>query len=379
MSPLPIRFGVLGTGRITRRLVADLQSTPGATVSAIASRCAHRARWAADSHGIAAAVEGYERLLSRDDVDAVYIALPPSLHHEWTLAACAAGKHILCEKPVALSAREVSEMLDAANRADVRFLDATAWLHHERTFQFRQWLRTATPQPDTALAAAKPDELFADESAAASESLGFRVGPLRHVSAAVSFLNPFQNGDHRLDRSLGGGALLDLGWYAAGMIRFATGDLPKRVYATAVMRDGIDVRVSATMRFADETTATLSCGFDTSTRKWCEIAGAEASIVCDDFTRPWADKPARSWVHEASGKVHTFTPPSELDGLTNSGGITAPVSRPSRCHQEREMISRLIGWIRTDASADVEKPWQQFHDQALQTQTLLDTIAAAIE
>ncbi len=374
----PIRFGVLGTGRITRRLIADLQSTPGATVSAIASRCAKRARWAADSHGIAAAVEGYDTLLSRDDVDAVYIALPPSLHHQWTVAACAAGKHVLCEKPLAQSAAEVAEMIDAANRADVRFLDATAWLHHERTDQFRSWLTTATPAPDAATAAAKQDELFADESDALDDQPSFRLGPLRHVSAAVSFPNPFQSDDHRLHADLGGGALLDLGWYAAGMIRFAAGRLPVQVYATAVMRDSIDVRISATMRFADEMTATLSCGFDTTTRKWCEIAGEEASIVCDDFTRPRADKPARSWVHEASGKVHTFVPPSEPEQETTDDAAT-PLNTPTtRCHQEREMIARLVDWIQTGSPADAEPPWQAFHEQALQTQTLLDALAKSI-
>ncbi len=360
MTSPPIRFGVLGTGRITRRLVADLQSTPGSTVTAIASRGAERARWAADSLGIAAAVDGYDGLLARDDVDAVYVALPPSLHHRWTLAACGAGKHVLCEKPVALTAAEVTEMINAATRANVRFLDATAWLHHARTEQFRRWLTTATPQADAAIAAAKQDELFADESQADDDRLTFKLGPLRHVSAAVSFPNPFQSGDHRLDANLGGGALLDLGWYAAGMIRFATAGLPEQVYATAVIRDGIDVRVSATMRFTDETTATMSCGFDTSTRKWCEIAGENSSIVCDDFTRPWADKPARSWVHEASGKVHSFVPPIE------------------NCHQEREMIARLVDWIRTGPSADGRNPWQSFHDQALQTQRLLDALGTSI-
>lgn len=379
MPPTPIRFGVLGTGRITRRLVADLQSTPGATVSAIASRCSSRARWAADNHGIAAAVEGYDALLARDDVDAVYIALPPALHYPWTITACAAGKHVLCEKPVALSAVEVSEMIAAANRADVRFLDASAWLHHERTEQFRRWLTTTTPRPDAATAAAKQDELFADERGPETDTPPFRIGPLRHVSAAVSFPNPFQTGDHRLAADLGGGALLDLGWYAAGLIRFATGRLPQQVYATAVMRDGINVRTSATMHFADETTATLSCGFDTTTRKWCEIAGEEASIVCDDFTRPWAEKPARSWVHEASGKVHTFVPPSEYDPQ-NATSLSSPISGViQRCHQEREMITRLVNWIQTDATSHEIAPWQEFHEQALQTQTILDALAASIE
>ncbi|MBB3208712.1 putative dehydrogenase [Rhodopirellula rubra] len=378
MTHSPVRFGVLGTGRITRRLIADLQSTPGASVSAIASRSGDRAKWSADSHGIAAAVEGYAELLARDDVDAVYIALPPSLHHEWTLAACQAGKHVLCEKPVALSAAQVSEMIAAANSADVRFLDATAWLHHERTDQFRQWLTTTGPQEDSAKAAAKKDDLFDDESESDDEAIPFRLGPLRHLSASVSFPNPFLDGDHRLHASLGGGALLDLGWYSAGLIRFASGVLPKEVYAQAVMRGEIVARVSATMIFYDELTATLSCGFDTSTRKWFEIAGTDASIVCDDFTRPWAEKPARSWVHEASGKVHSFVPPSEVNvpaepNSAPEGGV--PVHR---CLQERVMIGTLVRWIREGAPSGQPAPWNAFHEQALHTQTMLDALDESI-
>ena len=87
IQPAAVRFGAIGTGRITRRLVADLQSTDGVQVTAIASRSSDRARWYADQYGIVAAVQGYQRLLQRDDVDAVYISLPPSMHAEWSIAA----------------------------------------------------------------------------------------------------------------------------------------------------------------------------------------------------------------------------------------------------------------------------------------------------
>ncbi|WP_052336074.1 Gfo/Idh/MocA family protein [Rhodopirellula sallentina] len=378
MTHSPVRFGVLGTGRITRRIIADLQSTPGATVSAIASRSEERARWHADSHGIPVGVEGYQELLSRDDVDAVYIALPPSMHHEWTLAACEAGKHVLCEKPVALSADQVREMIDAVNRVDVRFLDATAWLHHERTDQFRQWLTTVGPAEDSVKAAAKKDDLFSDEEDDVA-AIPFRLGPLRHLSASVSFPNPFLDGDHRLHADLGGGALLDLGWYSVGLVRFASGRLPDEVYAHAVMRGEIIARVSATMIYADQLTATVSCGFDTSTRKWFEIAGQDASIVCDDFTRPWADKPARSWVHEASGKVHSFVPPSEVGVDEATADASANEPNSGRCQQERVMIGTLVDWIRQGSECGEEKPWESFYRQALDTQIMLDALQASID
>lgn len=313
-----VRFGVIGTGRITRRLVADLQSTEKVQVTAIASRHADRARWSADQYGISHAVEGYQALLQRDDVDAVYIATPPSLHKPWAIAAAEAGKHILCEKPLALNASEVVEMDQACRHRGVRWLDATGWLHHERTTSFRQWI---------------------DEG---------RLGQLGHLSAAVSFYQPFQSADHRLDRSLGGGCILDLGWYVCGVTRFVCGALPRAVYADAVWKAGVPQRLTALLWFDADVTATVSCGYDTATRKWFEVAGSVASLICDDFTRPWADRPPRCWIHEASGKVHSHS----FEGS-----------------QERNMIAKLIG----------DSPLDALQQQAIDTQRILDALEQSLE
>ncbi|MEM6778497.1 MAG: Gfo/Idh/MocA family oxidoreductase [Planctomycetota bacterium] len=342
MTADPIRFGVLGTGRITRRLIADLQSLDSVRVTAIASRTADRAIWHADQYGVPTGVTGYQALLQRDDVDAVYIALPPSLHHEWMMAAAAAGKHVLCEKPLAVSGQQAAEMAAACDSAGVAWLDAAAWLHHDRTTAFRRWLDDREDNLDRQRMPESPES-----------AKRWRLGELKHVSAAVSFLNPFQSDDHRLHRSLGGGCLLDLGWYAAGAVRFATERLPAEVHAMSCERGDVPHRVTAMLRYQDDVTATVSCGFDTATRKWFEIAGAEASIVCDDFTRPWADKPARCWVHEASGQVH---------------------GESFECHQERQMIQTLVDSIRNDDPARL-KPFQT---QSLETQLILDAMETSI-
>lgn len=312
------RFGVLGTGRITRRLVADLQSTDGVSVTAIASRTTERARWYADQYGIANAITGYQELIDRDDVDAVYISLPPSMHAQWSIAAAKAGKHILCEKPLALTTAEALQISAAAKENDVRWLDATGWIHHERTQDF------------------------------AKQFAAGRLGKIGHISAAVSFYQPFQSGDHRLDPSLGGGCLLDLAWYAGGAIRFAAGKLPHRVFADAVVVDRVPQRVTAMLWFDDDVTATLSCGYDTATRKWFEVAGSDASLVCDDFTRPWAEKPARCWIHAASGDV---------EQLSYEGS------------QERNMISALVG----------DENLQSWQNQAIDTHRILDALNQSIE
>jgi len=317
-QPDEVRFGVIGTGRITRRLVADLQSTDGVKVTAIASRAAERARWYADQYGIPSGVEGYANLLSRDDVDAVYISLPPSMHCEWSIAAANAKKHVLCEKPLATSLAESKAIDEACRENQVRWLDATAWLHHERSETFERWIREQ------------------------------KFGKLGHISASVSFYQPFQSGDHRLDPMLGGGCVLDLGWYAGGLARFAAGQLPQAVFADQVITAGAAQKLTAILWFPNHLTATLSCGYDTATRKWFEVAGSESSLICDDFTRPWNDRPARCWVHDAAGAVeqHAF------EG-----------------HQERRMIRKLIS----------SEPLAALQQQALDTQQIIEAMQTSIE
>lgn len=307
-----MRFGVLGTGRITRRLVADLQSTPGVSVTLIGSRDATRAAWSGSEYGIARSVAGYENVLRDPEVDAVYIALPPALHAPWCLAAAAAGKHVLCEKPLAMNHAEAVAIDQACRDGGVRWLDATAWLHHERTARLQEWLRDGT------------------------------IGKLRHISVAISFFEPFQHGDHRLEPRLGGGCILDLGWYAAGCAIAAAGP-PRRVQATTLLRDGVPFRCTAILWFDHDVTATVHCGYDTATRKWMEWAGDQASIVCDDFSRPWLERPPRVWIHNRAGEVqsHTF-----------SGS------------QERNLIAKLAS----------DEPLDPFHLQALRTQATVEAM-----
>lgn len=319
-----VRFGIIGTGRITRRLVADLQSTTGVRVTAIASRTSERAEWCARQYGIAAAVEGYDTLIRRDDVDAVYIALPPSMHCDFALAAAEHGRMVMCEKPLALSGRQARQIDAACRAAGVRWLDATGWLHHQRTTAFAKMLRDG------------------------------RFGRVNHVTAAVSFFEPFQTGEHRLDPQLGGGCVLDLAWYTMGLIHFAIGQTPTWLSAQAVDRDGVPVRATAMMRFADGVSATMSCGYDTSTRKWFEIAGTEASLICDDFTRPWPNKPARCWVHEASGNVesHEFNDDQEtrmIRRLIDDGDLGPYQQAALRTH---ELLDAIVESLRTG------EPWQ---------------------
>lgn len=313
----PLRFGVLGTARIARRIVADLQSAGGIAVRAIASREQARAVWSAEQFGIGTALSSYQELIERNDIDAIYIPLPPSLHCQWALAAIAAGKHVLIEKPLCLNRSEAESIATAADRAGVQWLDATGWLHHPRTAVMRQVIET-------------------------------ELGSIGHISVACSFFEPFQANDHRRERSLGGGCLLDLGWYAAGLCTWAAGSGVVDVAANEICNDGCPMRVSALLTFSKRRTAAINCGYDMASRKWFEVAGSERSLICDDFTRPWNDRPPRFWVHDRAGHVQSH----QVEG-----------------HQELQMVSRFRDAILGQVDL---APLQQ---QALATQEALDRIA----
>lgn len=315
------RFGVIGTGRITRRLVADLQSTDGVSVTCIASRTKERADWFASQYGVPNAIEGYAKLLQRDDIDGVYIALPPSMHVEWSVKAAESGKDILCEKPLTTNLADAVAIDQACGKANVRWLDATGWIHHRRTAEMLERFRSGS------------------------------LGKLGHVAVAVSFYRPFLSDEHRLDPELGGGCILDLGWYAAGLAS-QFGGPPNRIFADSVLENGVPIRSTAMLWFEDGVSASLSIGYDTATRKWFEVAGSDASMICDDFTRPWNDRPTRFWIHDAGGKVeaHEFADHQEQRMIES---LCGDESLADRNHAAISTQGILDGWKRSSETGEI--------------------------
>lgn len=217
------RWGVLSTARIGWRQVipAILESHFG-VLSAVASRDAGRARDYAARFGAAHAFGSYDELLASDAVDGVYIPLPNTQHVEWTLKAAKAGKHVLCEKPLAMQAAEIDAVIAARDENRVLVSEAFAVFHHP------QW--------------AKLRELIASGA----------IGRLRHVQGAYSYFNVDPD-NIRNQMAHGGGALRDIGVYPVMVTRMVAGREPLRVRAT-IRRDaafGTDVDDSITVDFGD--------------------------------------------------------------------------------------------------------------------------------
>lgn len=262
----------MSTAKIARTVVPQMIASEHAEVVAVASRTLDKARQFADDFGIETAFDSYDALLAMEDVDAVYIPLPPSMHCEWTTKAAAAGKHVLCEKPLAINSSQAQEMIDAAIRNQIVLLDAVMWYHTARAVVMRDIV------------------------------LSGQLGVVRQVTSAFTFPGHALADDNlRFSASLGGGSLLDIGWYCVGMTLWMLQSSPNRVFATAQFRDDIDMRINGILWFPDDQMASFESGFNAVRRRWLEIAGTDAALVCDDFTRPWnLDKP-RFWIHNADG------------------------------------------------------------------------------
>ncbi len=246
-----MRLGLLSTARINELLVAGARQARGVEVVAIGSRDRARAEAQAQALGIPRAHDSYEALLADPDVEAVYVALPNSLHVEWSVRALEAGRHVLCEKPLSRHPDEVARAFDAAERNGLVLAEAFMWRHQP---QARRLLELVE-----------------------------QIGELRLIRASFSFLLE-RPGDVRMQAPLDGGALMDVGCYCVSAARLLAGE-PLAVSAQQVSgADGVDLRLTGLLRFAGDVLATIDCGLDLAARDELEVAGTRGVLWLDD---PW--------------------------------------------------------------------------------------------
>jgi len=225
----PIRIGVLGAARIApSAIVRPARNVDGVDVVAVAARDTSRAEAFAAKHGIPRVIASYEDLVGDPDIDAVYNPLPNGLHGRWTMAASAAGKHVLCEKPFTANAHE-ARAVAAAVPAGVVVMEAFHYRYHPVFMRARQLL---------------------DEGA---------VGAVQRVETALCFPLPMFN-DIRYRLDLAGGATMDAGCYAIHMARHLVGVEPEVVSARAKLRSaGVDRAMEAEVRFPGGATGKITC------------------------------------------------------------------------------------------------------------------------
>ena len=278
----PIRWGILGVASIARRaVIPGIRQSQTGVVSAIASRTEEKARKAAQELDIPKAYGSYEELLADPDIDAVYIPLPNHLHKEWTLKAAEAGKHVLCEKPIALDAAEAQEMADACKRAGVQLAEAFMYRHHPRYQMIKQLIRDGA------------------------------IGTIRGIHGAFTFSNPDDKANVRYRRDWGGGSVYDVGCYPINAARFILEQEPEAVTCQAFFspeHDDVDMMASGLVEFPNQVALTFDCGMWAFGRNTLEILGTDGRIeVPSAYVAPM-DNRSNFILHDRNGSREIEVP-----------------------------------------------------------------------
>lgn len=252
MSQGKLRWGVLGCAGIAKRaVIPGIQQSQTGEVAAIASRDEQKARETAAQLNIPKAYGSYEAILADETIDAVYIPLPNHLHKEWTIRAAEAGKHVLCEKPIALNAEETEEMVAACAKAGVKLAEAFMYRHHPRYEMIKEIIRSG------------------------------EIGTIRGIHGAFTFNNAKDANNVRYKQFMGGGSLYDVGVYPISAARFLLEQEPQAATVHAFFspdHDHVDMMAAGLLEFPDSVALTFDCGMWAAGRNVLEVIGTDGRI-----------------------------------------------------------------------------------------------------
>lgn len=271
-------FGILGTGNIARQFAEGVAGSARCAVTAVGSRSAGTARAFADQYGTPIAHGSYDALINDSAIDAVYVSLPNSMHHEWTIKALSAGKHVLCEKPIACSESQAKEMFDAARGRGLTLAEAFMYRSHPQT------------------------------KAVLAEITSGVIGRVKLIRASFCYSTQKIGGNVRFSKELAGGALMDIGCYCVDLARLLTGADPQSVHGVGQRhRSGVDEYVSGTLGYAGGVQASFSCGMS--------VQADNAALICGDLGYVRVPVPWKPPVAGGSYELRTMTPPRQ-DGVS---------------------------------------------------------------
>ncbi len=292
-----IKWGVLGTANIARyATIPGLKLAEHCELYAIAGRSAEKADAFKKEYGFAKAYGSYDELIADKDVQAVYIPLPNNLHLKWVKAALQKGKHVLCEKPLALNAGDAREMYETARKNGVYLMEAYAYLHSPYVESLKKDVADGV------------------------------IGNIDYIESA--FITQGYKEDFRLHKELGGGALYDLGCYCTTMILSLVGSDPDFVKADAEFSDeGVDVNTTAIIRFKNGTRASFNVGM---------ILGQNTNARFD-----------RLYVHGTKGSIRSEVEYNQEGNVsykvfTNTGITERKIFVPQNYSLELEQLNRCI-------------------------------------
>ncbi|HCG02745.1 MAG TPA: oxidoreductase [Chloroflexi bacterium] len=287
LADKPLRWGILGTAAISRRAILPAIRSAGDSLVAVGSRQREKGQALADDFGIDTVYNSYQAVLDDPRVEAVYIPLPNDLHHPWTLEAAKTGKHILCEKPLALNVKQANEMVTACRDAGVVLSEAVFFRHNPRLALLKQMIADGI------------------------------IGKVKHVDFCFSFHLP-DGPNIRWNPNTGGGALYDTGSHGISLVRYVLGKEPVRVSAVMNERDRVDVTTVANLLFDDDATASVYVTFDATQYQSLTVVGANGVLRVPRPIATWIvggpiPGPARPFVLERDAVETLIQTPVPVD------------------------------------------------------------------
>ncbi len=260
MSTKILNWGLLSTANINQSLIPPIRDSERNELVGVASRDLDRAKAYAKKWDIPLAYGSYEALLADPEIDVVYISLPNSLHAEWAIKSAESGKHVLCEKPLAMSTQEVDAISAAVERNGVVAAEAFMYRHHPQTQQVK---------------------LLVDEG---------QIGNLQLIRGSFTF--QIENeGDIRLVSKLGGGSIWDVGCYPISYANFLVGERPESVFGWQTCnQDGVDLQFVGQIRYPGDVMAQFDSSFQTPERAQMEIVGNQGNLLISNPFKPgWSN------------------------------------------------------------------------------------------
>lgn len=276
-----IRWGILGPGKIANKFAQGLQTIPDATIQAVASRTLSRAQEFAEQYSARTSYGSYEELLADQSVDVVYVATPHSYHKDLVMQSIAAGKHVVCEKPMGINANEVEEMICAAREKGVYLMEAL-WTYHLPVWKkIKEWIDAG------------------------------KLGDIRQFHADFSFKGSKDLSTRLYNPDLAGGALLDIGIYPIVMAFWVFGKSPENVASLASLEStGVDAQSSYLFQYDQGEMAILNSSFEVHGSKEAVISGTEGRVRIPLFWRA-----QECFLENQEGIVEHFQAPHKATGL----------------------------------------------------------------
>jgi predicted dehydrogenase len=326
-------WGILGTGNIARQFAAGIRASRTGSLFAVGSRNSSSASEFARSFSAPSSFGSYEQVLSAPGVDAIYNALPNSMHHHWTIAALKAGRHVLCEKPLASDTNQARVMFDVARASGRVLMEAFMYRSHPQTLAVLDAVRSGA------------------------------IGELKLIRTSFCFRTMRTDGNIRFNREMAGGSLMDIGCYCINFSRLLAGQEPSAVTVTGRLHEsGVDELAAGTLTFPSGIVASFTCGMTLHADNTAFLCGSDGFIA---IPVPWKPPP------DNAGFIIARSTPPRMD----AGGKVQPGPPPAQ-HVTVECDGDLYGNEADDFAATVagKRPPRITREDSLGNMQVLDTM-----